>query len=194
VTSTTIKEKRKELLRAARDKAIASKTSRYGAQLQPKKEWIELFPYGLVVNAEQTRPVMVFKDKNGRHVLPVWMSPVDAGVAMSQSSHQLPDAGPHKVTWKILQPLGISLKTCFFKEIRGHYQIVDLNFEGDSRIQTIEARADEVISFCLSGKAKFYATIEFMERCRVLEGELLNAVLKSPMGKTNGRNRAEYLN
>ncbi len=194
MTNTIAKEKRKELLRSARHKAIGSK-ARLGAQLTPKKEWIELFPYGLVVNSDQTRPVMVFKDKAARYVLPVWMSPVDAGVAMSQSGTQATDASPHKVAWKILTPLGISLKKCFFKEVRGHYQYVDLNFIGDDRIKNIEARADEVISFCLSGKAQFYATIEFMERCRVLEGELLNAVLKSPSGKNGGKTKPhEYMN
>ena len=179
------KELRKEILRAAR--------KRVAARLKPKKDWIEVVPYGLVVSPGQTRPVMVFKDKTEKHVLPVWMSPADASVAMSQSGAQLTDASPHRIAMKVLKPLGITLKSCFFKEVRGLYQIVDLHFEGDERVQTIEARADEAISFCLGAKAQFFTTAEFVHSCRRLEGEMVNAVMQTH-SKSPVRGKNEYLN
>ncbi len=167
-------------------------SGRLGAELVGKKDWVEVFPYGLVVNPEQTRPVMIFKDKSERRVLPVWMSPVDAGVAVSQSGGQDTDANPHRLTSKLLSLIKIKLERCFFKEIKGFYQIVELHFSGDERIEKIEARADEAISFCLSQGAQFFATIDFMERCRVIEGELLSAVMKVTKNEVN--NRHPYLN
>lgn len=165
---------------------------RVGADLVSKSEWIEVFPYGLVVSPEQTRPVMIFKDKTEKRVLPVWMSPVDAGVAVSQSGGRETDASPHRLTTKILNLLNIKLEKCFFKEIKGHYQIVELHFSGDERVGKIQARADEAISFCLSQSTQFFATIEFMERCRILEGELLYALMN--VSKKDVNNRHPYLN
>jgi uncharacterized protein len=153
--------------------------NRVGGDLIAKSEWIEMFPYGLVVNPDQTRPVMIFKDKSQKRVLPVWMSPVDAGVAVSQTGGQEPDASPHHLTSEIFKLLGLKLEQCFFKELKGHYQIVELHFSGDPRVAKVEARADEAISFCLSQGTQFFSTIEFMERCRVLEGELLTALVKT---------------
>lgn len=182
----SLKEKRKNTLREIRRKRLAG-------SLRAEKDWVQIHPYGLVVSAEQTRPVMVFKDKEEKHVLPVWVSPIDASVTMSQDGNQQTDANPHRLASKLLESLGVRLKKCFFKEIRGHYQFVELHFEGDSRVKTIEARADEAISFCLSGKADFFATREFMERCRVLDGEMLKAVFSNTKTAT-GRNRSQYLN
>lgn len=187
------KQDRKELLQKSHQKIKAKKALL--ADLLPVQDLIEVLPYGLVVSADQSRPVMVFKDKEARYVLPVWLSPADASIAMSQNGHQVTDASPHKIAMKILKPLGISLKKCIFKEVRGHYQIVDLVFDGDERVRSIEARADESISFCLTSKAQFFASVEFMERCRSLEGEMLNAVLSASAQEAlqlKGKN--EYLN
>lgn len=150
--------------------------NRVGADLIAKNEWIEVFPYGLVVSQDHARPVMIFKDQSQRRVLPVWMSPVDAGVAVSQSGGHLTDASPHHLTANVFKLLEIKLERCFFKELRGHYQIVELHFSGDPRIAKVEARADEAISFCLNQGAQFFATVDFMERCRILEGEMLVAL------------------
>lgn len=141
-----------------------------------KKTWIEMFPYGLVVAGDQARPVMIFKDKNGQRVLPVWMNPVHAGLAVGQNA--MADTNPHNLTQKILKPLGVELKKCYFKEVRGHYQIVQLAFAGDERLTRLEARADEAISLCLNTRARFFATSDFIEKCRVLEGEILNSIMK----------------
>lgn len=141
-----------------------------------KKIWIEMFPYGLVVAGDHARPVMIFKDKNGQRVLPVWMNPVHAGLAVSHNA--MSDVSPHNLTLKILRPLGIDLKKCYFKEVRGHHQLVQLSFVGDDRLTRVEARADEAISLCLNSRARFFATSEFIEQCRVLEGEILNSIMR----------------
>lgn len=144
--------------------------------LVQKKVWIEMFPYGMVVAGDQARPVMIFKDKNGQRVLPVWMNPVHAGLAVSHNA--MSDVSPHNLTLKILRPLGVDLKKCYFKEVRGHHQLVQLAFVGDERLTRVEARADEAISLCLNSRARFFATSEFIEQCRVLEGEILNSIMK----------------
>src|SRR5690606_37751733 len=98
-----------------------------------------------------------------------------------------------RLTNKLLQLLSIRLEKCFFKEIKGPFQIVELHFSGDRRVARLEARADEAISFCLSLGTQFFATVDFMDRCRVLEGEFLSAMSMN-LSKRGVGNRHPYLN
>jgi bifunctional DNase/RNase len=156
----------------------------------PRDEWIEMFPYGIAVGPGEIRPVMIFKDATEKRVLPIWLSPVDAGIAVSQSEASHVTASPHHLTWKILKPLGVRLEKCFFTEVKGAFQFVRLEFSGSKKLLSLESRADEAISFCLSTQCRFYTKVEFIERCRVLEGEMVSA-----FGKVK-RNQTEnpYLN
>lgn len=151
--------------------------------LRSKKDWIEMFPYGLAFAPGSTRPVMIFKDKSEKQVLPVWLSQLDAGIAVSQSGGAKTDSSPHHLTWKILDPLGVELEKCFFTEVRGHYQFVDLHFKGSAKLKKLESRADEAISFCLSSDCRFFCRIDFMDECRVLDGEM--AMAMNPMSDTS---------
>ena len=143
-----------------------------GQDLRSKNEWIEIFPYGLALAPDASRPVMIFKDESEQKVLPVWLSPLDAGIAMTQSGGTLTDASPHNLTWKILKPLGLKLEKCFFVELKGHHQFVRLQFSGSDVIKSLESRADEAISFCLSTDCRFFCRLEFIEACRVMDSSL----------------------
>lgn len=158
--------------------------------LRSKAEWIEMFPYGLAMSPGSSRPVMIFKDESGQKVLPVWLSPLDAGIAVNQSGGGATDTSPHHLTWKILEPLGVKLKKCFFTEVRGHHQFVKLHFSGNENLRRLESRADEAISFCLSTECKFYCRLEFIERCRILDVEMAMAVGKD----SQDANPHPYLN
>ena len=154
--------------------------------LAPKSDWIEMFPFGVAMGADNLRPVMIFKDKAERRVLPVWLSHMDAGIAVSQggspySSDSRIDGSPHELSWHILSRLNIELEKCLFKKVKGHHQYVELHFKSSSDkklpkdIQVVEARADDAIPFCLRAGCKFFATTEYIERSRILEVEMIVA-------------------
>lgn len=156
--------------------------------LQSKGEWIEMFPFGVAIGASQSRPVMIFKDKSEKRVLPVWLSPIDAGIAVSQNG-VVESSSPHELSAKILETLGVKLEKCLFREIRGHWQYVELHFSGSRKLKMMEAKAEDVISFCMRAGCKFFATIDYMEKSRVLES-------KHVMGNqmTMEKNPHPYLN
>lgn len=152
--------------------------------LTSKSEWIEMFPFGVAMGANRTRPVMIFKDKNEKRVLPVWLSHMDAGIAVAQSAishHVITNASgsPHELSWRVLAALGIKLEKCLFKKVTGHHQYVELHFKTKSgrrlpqALQTLETRADDAISFCLRSGCKFYSTFDYIEKSRILEGEVM---------------------
>jgi hypothetical protein len=129
---------------------------------------VELFPTGISFGSGVGRPVLVLKDKHQVEVLPVWMHPLDAAVGLSELSTGS-GLTPHAVTCRILEQLSASVETCSFVELIGHHQYVVIQIKG---MKPIRVRADEAMSFCLQTKARFFATREFMTRCRDLDQEL----------------------
>lgn len=155
---------------------------------------IEVFPYAISLSSPQSRPILILKSKDGRDVLPVWMSPVDAGIAIADSQVHLPASSPHRLTQRILKQIGIELESCDFVEVVGHHQYVDLKFKGDERIEKVRARADEAMSFCLVQKAKFFSSREIMNRSRDLNEELAKVEQKVQLMPQFVQSRPQFLN
>ncbi|NJL24215.1 MAG: bifunctional nuclease family protein [Calothrix sp. SM1_5_4] len=116
---------------------------------------IELEPFGMAAGMDRVRPVMLFREKGGQAVLPVWLSPVDAGIALTQHNVQTSAMSPHDVTLNLIKALGVRLESCHFMEVKGHQQYVELGFSGSRKVKKMKARADHAVSFCLQARAKF---------------------------------------
>lgn len=139
--------------------------------LAPVSDWIEIYPYAVTMGVDQARPVMIFKEKNGESVMPVWMSNIDVGIAISQNNNRASGNSPHDVTAKIMQSLSVALEKCVFAEVRGHHQYVDLYFR-DNKLMPLRFRADQAISFCLHEEVPFYCQRSFIAQCKDLNLEM----------------------
>jgi hypothetical protein len=170
--------------------------------ISSKSEWIEMFPFGIAMAANNTRPVMIFKDKAEKRVLPVWLSPMDAGIAVAQANSRYPSGGqvsgsPHELSMQIMRTLHLEIEKCLFKTVKGHHQYLEIHLRSTkgrklaAGVSILESPADDAISFCLRSGCKFFATGEYIERSRVLEGEMM--VLGSQMGLSE-QNPHPYLN
>ncbi len=169
-------------------------TTKLKSQLKPASNNLELEPFGMAAGMDRTRPVMLFKEKGGEAVLPVWLSPVDAGIALTQHNVQAFAMSPHDVTLSILKTLGVGVESCRFAEVKGHQQYVEIKFSGSRKIKELKARADHAISFCLQARAKFYCTREYLEQCREIDAEvgMMEKTMIRPMDAR--RNGHPYLN
>jgi len=161
------------------------------AKLKVATEFLELEPFGVTGGMDRTRPVMLFRVKGGEAVLPVWLSSVDAGIALTQHNAQSVASSPHDVTLHALTVLGVKPESCQFTEVKGHLQYVDVKFSGSRKLKSVRARADHAVSFCMQAKVKFFCTREFLERCREVEAEISQLAMKQ---KPEKRNRNFYLN
>lgn len=151
------------------------------ATLKPTKPVLELEAFGMATGMDRARPVMLFREKGGESVLPVWLSPVDAGIALTQHNVQAFAMSPHDVTLNILKELGVGVESCRFTEVKGHQQYVEIKFSGSRKLKEMKVRADHAISFCLQARAKFYCTRDYLEQCREVDADIEN------MAKTMGR-------
>ncbi len=162
------------------------------AQLKPANE-IELEAFGLTTGMDGARPVMLFREKGGEATLPVWLSPLDAGIALTQHQPQTFMLSPHDVTLNLLSKLGVKLEVCHFREVKGNQQYVELIFSGSRKVKSMKVRADHAISFCMQAGVRFYCTRQYLEECRQVNAE----ISQPPPGARRAdfkRNRQHYMN
>jgi uncharacterized protein len=161
---------------------------------KPKSEVIELQPFGITTGMDKARPVMLFREKDGEAVLPVWLSPLDAGIALTQHDKQTHASSPHDVPVQALAVLGVRAESCHFSEVKGHQQYVEIKFSGSRKLKFMKVRADHAVSFCLQARVKFFCTRGFIDQCRRVDAELGN--LQAGLGARPGarKDRQQYWN
>lgn len=163
-------------------------------QLKKASQIIELEPFGVTSGMDGARPVMLFREKDGESILPVWLSPLDAGIALTQHNVKASAISPHDVTLTILKEIGVTVESCHFTELRGHQQYVELEFSGSRKLKTLRFRADHAISFCLQARTRFFCTRSYLQECRDVEASM-GKLSEGLNPKLSGRkNTHPYLN
>ncbi|MBO9667856.1 MAG: bifunctional nuclease family protein [Bdellovibrio sp.] len=133
---------------------------------------VQLFPYGLSVTTDVSRPFLLLKDEAHQYTLPVAVSPIEAGVALSQSNRSIAESTPHRFTQLLMASLDIEIKQAVFVEIKGANQYVRLYLSGHPKTNSIKLRADEAMSLCLHLGTPIFATKNFIGRSRVMNAEV----------------------
>ena len=137
-----------------------------------QEDLVELFPYGLSVTTDASRPFLLLKDAAHQYTLPVAVSPIEAGVALSQNNKVAAESSPHKFTSLLLSGLGIEIKQAVFVEIKGAHQYVRLYLTGHAQMPTLKLRAEEAMSLLIYLKVPVFATRNFIGRSKVLSTEI----------------------
>lgn len=137
-----------------------------------EKDLIRLHPYGLTLNQDPTRPMLLLRDDKAQHTLPVFLTPIEAGVAIQQSNQQIVPTTPHRVTEVLLESLQIKIDKCVFVAIKDHHQYMRLFFDGHPTQGSIKVKAEEAMSLCLHLEVPIFATKKFMNKSRVMSAEI----------------------
>lgn len=152
----------------------------------PMINLIQVFPVGISVSNTPERPVLIFKDKSEKHVLPVWLDHVDAGLVMADSSQKTRQSGVHHAVLKTFEAFGIKVEKVIFDEVVGHQQFVNVFFTQKKDVKEVRLRAAEAMSLCLKSGAEFFATVDVMDKSREIDMTLASmqiAMLQGyPMG------------
>lgn len=143
-----------------------------------QKDLVQLFPYGLSMEGDVSRPFLLLKDEAHVYTLPVVVSPIDAGVVLSQSNKVAIESSPHRFTATLLQSLGIEVKQAVFVEIKGSSQYLRLYLSGHPEMNSIKLRADEAMSLCIFLGVPIFATKNFIGRSRVMSTEVESGAQK----------------
>jgi bifunctional DNase/RNase len=155
---------------------------------------IRLEVYGISLNHDPARPLLLLKDESQAHVLPVYLTPIEAGVTIQQSNQQMLPTTPHRVTELLLESLHMKIERCVFVELKERHQYVRLFFDGHPNQGSLKVRADEAMSLCLHLKIPIYATVKFMNKSRMMSAELEGIAQGLKITPTTLMKNHEYLN
>lgn len=164
-----------------------------GEEVFHQDDLVELFPYGLSMTTDAARPFLLLKDKTHAFTLPVAVSPIEAGVALSQANREKLQASPHKFTSMLMHSLGMEMKQCVFVEIKGSHQYVRLYMSGHTGQNSFKLRADEAMSLCLHLEVPIFASKNFISRSRVMSTEV-DELSKKIQGLGLPEGKGYYLN
>ncbi|MNL22651.1 hypothetical protein D3C87_1440060 [compost metagenome] len=145
-----------------------------------QKDLVRLFPYGLSVSADVTRPFLLLKDEAHQYTLPVAVSPIEAGVSLAQSNRTILPSTPHKFSEMLMQALGLEIRQAVFVEIKGSHQYMRLYMSGNPAVTSLKLRADEAMSLCLYLNVPLYATKSFIGKSRVMTADIEASSQKIP--------------
>ncbi len=137
------------------------------------KELILLKPYGLSLTNEAARPFLILKDESGEYVLPVAINQLEAGAALTQSSHSAVPLSLHTFSEKLLASLDIGIERCVFVEIKGVHQLVRIYLAKHPIYQSMKFKADEVMSLCIHLKIPIYATKSYIDKSKLMSAEII---------------------
>lgn len=135
-----------------------------------QNDLIQLFPFGIGMGTEGTRPLLLLKDVTHELTLPVSVSPIEAGVSLTQSN-LTNTSGVHHFAELLLQTLNMTARQCVFVQIKGPHQYVRIYLTGHANASSIRLRADEAMSLCQELKIPIFATRSFIQRSRTLMSE-----------------------
>ena len=154
------------------------KTSRKRVRVKPAKpamsssDWMELTPFGISVHSPNARPILLLKNDDGSETLPVWLSPVSAGMALADLSKGVVAGDPLAVTRKVMNAFGAQLVRCNINELIGHHQYAELLFKGNPLLTRLRVRAEDAAAFTLGLGAPFFSTKAHMMHCRQVDASL----------------------
>lgn len=146
-------------------------------------QWMELTPYGITVHSPNARPILLLKNEDETETLPVWLSPVSAGMALADLSKGEVAGDPLGVTRKVMRAFGAELVRCDINELIGHHQYAELHFRGNPMLTRLRVRAEDAAAFTLGLGAPFFSTKQHMMQCREINvqlGEFEKAVSVNP--------------
>lgn len=137
-----------------------------------QEDLVQLFPFGLSVTNEADRPFLLLRDDKQELTLPVAINPLEAGVALTQSSASTQAATPHHFTSLLMESLDIRPLQAVFVQIKGAHQFVRIYLQGHPHTNSLKLRADEAMSLCLHWGIPIYASRGFIQRSRLMTAEI----------------------
>lgn len=128
-----------------------------------KAEVFEVFPFGVTLGLDVSRPILIFRSRDEDRVVPIALSTVEAGLAVWSES----DGSPHALAIKVLEDSGLKVTKCTFIALHEHEPFVEVEFRRvGERKQKLRLRADQAVSYCLHARVRFYCSMEFFRQNR----------------------------
>lgn len=126
-------------------------------------------------------PVVILKDMDGSHYLPILIGPFEAtAIALALEGAPVPRPLSHDLMRSILETLGTTLEQVIIHDIRDSTFFAKLILRSDDELQEVDARPSDGIALALRMQAPIYVSDKIVLEESTSEK---NAIDESEMAK-----------
>ncbi len=125
---------------------------------------VELEFFGLALDEHSRSPIVILKDKDERHVLPVWIGALEAmAISMVVNKVTMPRPMTHDLFLDVLQNFESTLVRAELVALRKGVYYAELVLQGGEKEVRIDCRPSDAIALALRGGVPIMARGDLLE-------------------------------
>ena len=129
---------------------------------------------GLMVDPASSGPVVVLRDEQGDHLLPIWIDILEASsIAAAMEKLQLSRPMTHDLFVNVLDELGVKITKIVVNDLQENTYFALIHLVDDSgRAREIDARPSDSIALALRVNAEIYVEQKVLDSAIKLDKEM----------------------
>jgi uncharacterized protein len=130
----------------------------------------EMVVSGLTIDPLTNSPIMILKDLDGEHALPIWIGLLEA-TAIASELEKIKFSRPmtHDLYRNTLFKLGIEVSKIEICDLRDNTYFALIYLVGDKKELTIDARPSDAIAIALRSEAPIYVDEQVIEKSKAMD-------------------------
>jgi len=114
---------------------------------------------GLAVDSGTRAPVVLLRELDGEHVLPIWIGPAEANaIALKLGDVEPPRPMTHDLLQQVVEGAGYILQRVIISDLKDHTYFAELILEGEGTVVKVDARPSDSIALALRTESPIYVS------------------------------------
>src|SRR3989338_8125800 len=134
------------------------------------KEFIEMKVTGLTIDPFTSMPIVILKDNEEKHILPIWIGLIEASaIATELEKIQLTRPMTHDLMKNILDQAGVSLVKVVIHSLSDNTFYAQIVLKQNDKEWAVDARPSDGMAMALRMKAPIFVEKEVIEKSRKID-------------------------
>ncbi len=131
---------------------------------------IEMTIKGLMIDPITNMPIIVLRDREGQHILPIWVGVFEANaIALQIENVQTPRPMTHDLLKNVIDDLDAKVDRIVVCELKENTFYAIIYLHSGERTRTIDARPSDAIALALRTQAPIFVEDSVIQSARSVE-------------------------
>ena len=131
---------------------------------------IEMVIKSLMFDPVTNLPIIVLRDMDGQHMVPIWMGLFEANAIASQIENVAnPRPMPHDLLKNVIEDLNADIKKIVVHDLKGNTFNALLYLEVNGETMAVDARPSDAIALALRASAPIFIDKKVIENAKKLD-------------------------
>ncbi len=128
---------------------------------------IEMNLKGLMIDPITNMPIIVLKDGDGRHVLPIWVGVFEANaIALQMENVQTPRPMTHDLLKNVIDDLNATVDRIVVSELKDNTFYATIHLSSGMGNLTVDSRPSDAIALALRTRSPIFVEEEVIESAK----------------------------